>query len=223
MPKCLKTSLHRMAAIQLAASLMLVSTVAASQELLTGDASDEGVELRLSPSPVLIADTPPPFDEDHVKRMDDAISRGLAIVQKAAKNYPEHRQCFSCHHQTLPLLAIREAQQAGLATEKEVAGVIADHTTKSFASRINKLRAGRGIGGKANTVGYGLWTLDLAEHQSDETTDAMVEFLLKDQREEGRWVPPSNRPPLEESQVAVTVISAYYMRRFTQDVMSDDV
>ena len=224
MPNCLRTSLGQLFAILCAVSFLLVSAVANAQGIVTGDPGDEDVELRISPgSPALIADTPPPFDEDRVKRVDDAIERGLAIVQKAAKNYPEHRQCFACHHQTLPLLAMHEAEQAGFRTDKDVAGIIADHTAKSFSSRVNKLREGRGIGGKANTVGYGLWTLDLAAHQADETTDAMVEFLLKDQREDGYWLPPSNRPPLEESQVAVTVLSAYYMQRFTEDGMSDDV
>ena len=43
---------------------------------------------------------------DKVRR---AVEGGLRIVQKGAKNYPENRNCFSCHHQTLPMFAMREA------------------------------------------------------------------------------------------------------------------
>lgn len=153
----------------------------------------------------------------------DAIERGLAIVQKAAKNYPAHRQCFSCHHQTLPLLAMAEAREAGFKIDEEAFEATKQHTLKSFSSRLEKLRAARGIGGRANTVSYGLWALDVAGHQPDDTTAAMVDFLLKNQNEDGRWTPQSNRPPLEESPVAVTVLSSYYMRRFAQERHGDDV
>jgi len=162
-------------------------------------------------------------DEPRENRIDDAIRRGLSVVQKAAKNYPDHRQCFSCHHQTLPLLAMREAEAAELAIDDEIANGILDHTFKSFHARVKKLRAGRRIGGRANTVSYGLWTLDLAERKADETTAAMVEFLLKNQRDDGRWTPPSNRPPLEASEVAVTVLSAYSMQQFAGASQRDDV
>ena len=45
-------------------------------------------------------------EKPRVKPAADAIERGLAVVQTAARNYPRHRQCFSCHHQTLPLFAM---------------------------------------------------------------------------------------------------------------------
>jgi hypothetical protein len=63
----------------------------------------------------------------------------------------------------------------------------------------------------------------LSEHDADETTSAMVQFLLKTQRDDGSWRPPSNRPPLEESVVSVTVLSAYYMSQFTNDEQEADV
>ena len=47
--------------------------------------------------------------------------RGLALVQKAAANYPNHRTCFSCHHQTLPMLAVVAARGWGVAVDAGVA------------------------------------------------------------------------------------------------------
>ncbi|MGC6437343.1 MAG: hypothetical protein ACON5I_13370, partial [Verrucomicrobiales bacterium] len=32
----------------------------------------------------------------------NAVEGGLRIVQRGAQNYPNNRDCFSCHHQTLP-------------------------------------------------------------------------------------------------------------------------
>ena len=46
-------------------------------------------------------------------KIREAVSRGLGLVRTAAENYPNHRDCFSCHHQTLPMLAIVTARAAG--------------------------------------------------------------------------------------------------------------
>ncbi len=44
--------------------------------------------------------------------LESAILQGVSLIRQAATNYPKHRQCFSCHHQTLPMLALREARSA---------------------------------------------------------------------------------------------------------------
>jgi N-acyl-D-amino-acid deacylase len=162
-------------------------------------------------------------DEISQVRLDDAIQRGLSVIQKAADNYPSRRKCFSCHHQALPLLGMQQARNVGMDIDEKIFARTASFTFDSFHSRISKLQSGRGIGGRANTVSYGLWTLGLSEHDADETTSAMVQFLLKTQRDDGSWRPPSNRPPLEESVVSVTVLSAYYMSQFTNDEQEADV
>src|SRR5262245_29670662 len=47
-----------------------------------------------------------------------AAGRGLKVVEKAARSYPEHRDCFSCHHQTLPMLAMEIARERGLPADR---------------------------------------------------------------------------------------------------------
>ena len=49
-------------------------------------------------------------DEAARDRLQKAIDGGLEIAQKGAANYPENRSCFSCHHQSLPMLAMAEAR-----------------------------------------------------------------------------------------------------------------
>ena len=145
--------------------------------------------------------------------IEQAVENGLRIVQKAARNYPQHRQCFSCHHQTLPMHAMATALEHGFEVDQPLLQEQDQFTRDSFLERIKGLREGRGIGGAAMTVGYGLWALDVAGVARDETTDAMVSYLLQTQRDDGSWNPPSNRPPLEESSIMATTIAAYYMQQ----------
>jgi N-acyl-D-amino-acid deacylase len=144
-------------------------------------------------------------------------------VEKAAANYPKHRQCFSCHHQTLPMLAMATARDRKLATDAELFKMQAEFTHKSFNDRVEPMKEGKGVGGMSMTVGYGLWTLDLADWKPDETTEAMVTFLLKNQKDDGHWTFQTNRPPMEESNVTSTVLAAYGMRKFATESQREAV
>ncbi len=54
------------------------------------------------------------------ERITAAVARGLPLVEKAAARYPEHRKCFSCHHQTLPMLAVVAARSSSLPADAGV-------------------------------------------------------------------------------------------------------
>lgn len=145
---------------------------------------------------------------DHREQVARAIERGLAVVQKGARNYPSHRKCFACHHQTMPLLGVTAARAAGQSVEAEVADDILKFTETAFRGKLDELKAGEGIGGKGLTVGYGLWTFKLGGTHPDEVTEAMVGYLLKLQQPDGHWELHSIRPPAEESLVMCAVIAA---------------
>jgi N-acyl-D-amino-acid deacylase len=87
-------------------------------------------------------------------------------------------------------------------------------TYDSFKARIENLKDGTGIGGRAMTVGFGLWALDLGSWKMDDITSAMVSFLLKNQEADGHFSSNLNRPPLEDSIVTSTAIVAYYTQKF---------
>jgi len=143
-----------------------------------------------------------------------AVEAGLRTLEKSAAIYSEKRACFSCHHQTLPMQAMVIARQHGFKIDENLFRAQARFTHESFRSRAGDLRDGTGIGGKSMTVGYGLWALHLANWDRDDTTAAMIAYLLKTQAEDGRFWSNTVRPPLEDSAFTATTIVAYYMQRF---------
>jgi N-acyl-D-aspartate/D-glutamate deacylase len=145
----------------------------------------------------------------------------LALAEKAAANYPNNRACFSCHHQTLPMLAMAAAGTAGLTFNRGLLQEQADFTLDSFKDRRETIRQGRDVGGGAMTVGYALWALRVSGRHPDETTEALVDYLLKTQKPDGRWASSSNRPPLEESSATATILAADAVRRFATDAQRD--
>lgn len=151
------------------------------------------------------------------EKIVSAVESGLRVIQKGAANYPNNRECFSCHHQTLPMQAMVVARRAKIAIDEKIFGDAAEFSHASFESRLKELRAGDGIGGKAFTVGTGLWALDLAGRKPDETTSAMVTYLLKNQQPDGHFELHSIRPPMEESRVTTAVLAAYFAQKYATE------
>lgn len=148
-------------------------------------------------------------------RLDDAIDRGFKILYKGVQNYPEHRSCFSCHHQALPLLAMSQHQSNSTPYWKTpIAQSILEFTEESFVGKRELMRMGQGVGGKALTAGYGLWTMDLARAPRNDTIDAMLEYLLVTQSQDGAWDFQSLRPPAASSRSMATAIAVYSLRAF---------
>src|SRR5947209_2941844 len=58
--------------------------------------------------------------QDASSSLEKALTLGLPVVQTAAARYPEHRKCFSCHHQTLPILAISAILDSGIAVDPSI-------------------------------------------------------------------------------------------------------
>src|SRR5690349_17973048 len=90
-----------------------------------------------------------------------SVERGLTVLERGAREYPSHQTCFACHHQTLPLLAMKTARDAGLRFDQELFNDQQKFTRKSFDERKERLAKGEHVGGRAATVSYGLWTLNI--------------------------------------------------------------
>ena len=153
-------------------------------------------------------------DAGETPSIRSAVGRGLEGATKAAGRYPESQSCFSCHHQTLPLLAAVTARDHGLAIDETLLPAQKAFTHASFHDDLDDLRAGRRIGGRAMTVGYGLWALRLADTPADETTEAMIAYLLKTQHDDGHWSRQTSRPPLEDSNVTCTTLAIYGLQKY---------
>lgn len=164
--------------------------------------------------------------------VETAVRRGLNRVQLAAVNWHSNEDCFSCHHHTLPMLASLEGLRVGLPLDTEWMDVQADSTHSYFELRVDDMNAGSHVPGGAATVGYGLWALHLDERPPDETTTAMVNYLLQIQgvarlrdgrRPElatvnrGRWIASCRRAPMQSSLVADTILSLIGIERYASD------
>ena len=163
--------------------------------------------------------------------IEAAAERGLAITRQAGRNWLQNKSCFSCHHQTLPMLADVEAVKAGFKTNAADLKAQADHSHLYFRERIDLMNAGRHLGGGSSTAGYGLWAMMLDQRPPDATTEATVSYLLASQgiarldrgvpdkekeavRLDGPWLPSCSRAPITSSRIGTTVLALIGMQHY---------
>jgi squalene cyclase len=136
-----------------------------------------------------------------------AVAKALPLIQKGAAGHRAQRTCFACHHQGIPILAMVTARARGFAIDDDE---LAKHQ-KFIVDFLDRNRAqyaqGRGQGGQVDTAGYALWTLELADWQPSETTEAVAEYLLLYQKSADHWRVTSNRPPSEVSHFTTNYVA----------------
>jgi N-acyl-D-amino-acid deacylase len=158
---------------------------------------------------------PDPHREDP-QAISHAIERGMAVLQKGIRSYPNHRQCFSCHHQALPLLSLLMNQPQGTRSDvfSGTANSIVQFTRAAYIDSVDRIGEGNGLGGRSLTAGYALWTFDMAGHPSDEVTESMVRYLLHHQQPDGSWEFHSFRPPAASSKAMTAALAIYGLRAY---------
>lgn len=143
-----------------------------------------------------------------------AVGRALSVVNKAAVGHAENRDCFSCHQQSLPLLAFAAAGKAGFAVEAGWNKRQADHTIAFLDKNQANYLSNKGTGGQVDTAGHILLGLAAAGHPPDANTDAIVHYLLKRQAADGHWNCSSDRPPSEASNATTTWLASAGLKAY---------
>lgn len=144
-----------------------------------------------------------------------AIQKSLPLLEKGAKgSLQQRKQCFNCHNQGLPLMAMIEAEARGIAIDSALRAELVQFTSEFLARNKLQYLEGRGQGGQIDTAGYALWTLEKEGTRPNETTSAVVEYLLIYQNQLDHYESDSNRPPSEQSDFTSTYVAVRAMTMF---------
>jgi len=143
-----------------------------------------------------------------------AVERALPLLTRSAVEYTRRRDCFSCHHQAMSVLALTTARARGFTIDSAALRLQAAHTLRDLENAREEYRQGRGQGGQATRAGYALWSLELAGTSPDATTEAVAGYLLRWNAAEGHWRTSARRPPSEASSFTSTAVALRGLRAF---------
>jgi len=120
----------------------------------------------------------------------------LGRLQPVGQVLYERSKCVSCHHQTLPLMAMTLARGRGVAIDEGASARAVQAVLDVWSGRRENLMLARSRdGGGANELTYGLLALLDAGVPRNAVTDVAVANLLSTQRTDGSWVFLDTRPP----------------------------
>ena len=152
-----------------------------------------------------------------------AITRALPLLAKGAAGHVAQKQCFACHNQTLPLLAFTTARDRGLALAEPDLPKQCRHIAAFLDENRKSYLEGKGQGGQVDTAGYALLALELGGWKADATTDAVVEYLLRRNKDQDHWRTTSHRPPSETSDFTPTYLAIRALRHWGKPAQAERI
>jgi len=151
-------------------------------------------------------------------RVSSSVRRSLELLQQTAATYTDQRDCFSCHHQALPSMAVALAASRGFDVSLPQVAWQSKFTANFFLQRSEKLEQGSGVPGGPYTAAYAALQLAADGAREPEASQLLVTYLRKTRQQDGHWKIQTHRPPLEDSDFTATALSLAALRLHSQDV-----
>jgi prenyltransferase/squalene oxidase-like repeat protein len=134
----------------------------------------------------------------------EAATRAVRLIDRTSANFLTTRTCFTCHTQTLSSIVLRDARKVGIEIDEA-----------NFKRQYERAFEDSMFGGvRVDTVGYGLWALDIGQHAPNEKTEKLAGYLLNYQKELGIWKTIVNRPPAEASNFTTNYVAIRALNRY---------
>ena len=152
-----------------------------------------------------------------------AAEKGLPLILKSLAKYPDHRDCFSCHHQAVPVLALTTLKERGFAIDPEAISGPVELTETDLRTALEAYKKGDGQGGGVTRAGYALLTLERGDKKADDVTDAVTTYLLKRDESKDHWRGASNRPPSEASEFTATYLAIRGLKAYGSEANKDQI
>ena len=145
-------------------------------------------------------------DESRVKA---SVEKALELLQRSGLQFARVSGCYSCHHQSLPQLALGIARTRGLQVDEAAASQQVEATIGLLRGVHQEALKNRDrIPDPPIALSYTLLGLAAGRYRADEITESMAHVIAAWQSDDGAFYPlPAVRPPLESSDITATALS----------------
>jgi ankyrin repeat protein len=137
-----------------------------------------------------------------------AIEAALTRLQPSGPAFYDGAKCVSCHHQSLPAMAVTLAAHRGVPVDNLLASHAATVTINQWRAQEDQLFLGGGGIGLFASATYGLVAFAEEGVPANPAIDAAVIRLAAYQERNGSWDMGNNlRPPLDGSPISRTALA----------------
>ncbi|MCX6951910.1 MAG: ankyrin repeat domain-containing protein [Verrucomicrobia bacterium] len=143
----------------------------------------------------------------------DLLARGSDTFLENA--FVQRSKCTSCHQQDLPGVAFELARVRGFRVNDAVEGRQHEVLTARWNAAAESARQMTDpVPDPVVSLGYGFFGLHAARYAPDDTTDALVRYLLRVQQPAGNWAAFDRRPPMEDGVIVGTAWATLPLRDY---------
>jgi ankyrin repeat protein len=185
--------------------------------LTRGETEVAGI-LRAAGGKALVQQSPALRTPEHPRGVRVAIQAALDLLVPSSVASFERWQCVTCHHQSLPAIAVKVARDHGVFVHDAVGGYKENATVARTQSTVEDRMLGRGIINE-----YEVLALAERKTPANLVTDAMVHQIALAQQADGGWRELELlRPPLDSGRIPATALAVQALATYAPPVMRDD-
>ena len=160
-------------------------------------------------------------DPEAIKK---AINKSLPLLQRTSHVFLENAGgCQSCHHQDLTAVNLSLAKEKGFAVNDTSLNEIFDSIMHVIRSRKEVLVQNDDPVAIVMSSGYQLWALWANRYKSNKLIEMLVKTLMQRQTNDGSWVSPSPRPPLEYYAFSATALMVSAIQYYSPASLKPEV
>jgi hypothetical protein len=134
-----------------------------------------------------------------------AATKAVALLQNVAAKW--RMPCFSCHHQSLPTMALETARSHGIPVAESLAEDAARRTF-AYLADVDAAAQVQVLIDPATSEGNSLLAAHAAGVRPSLTTALYARHIARNQRADGEWATFDSRPPQGEGLFAATAVAA---------------
>lgn len=173
-------------------------------------------QLRAAGAHSMAAPNPAPAPVVEPRTAREAIEKALALLQTSGPVFFRQSDgCISCHHNSLPAIAVKRAIDKRVAVNT----ALATHSSKAAMATWRPVQENMAIGassvpGMVANLGYELMALAEERFPRNFVTDAAALGLARLQRSDGSWTIADGRPPIAGSDIMWTALAVHGLQAY---------
>ncbi|MES1221545.1 MAG: hypothetical protein ABUT20_38955 [Bacteroidota bacterium] len=168
-------------------------------------------------------------DKNKTAEIRSAVSKSLSVLQVSShvflKNVITLTNCHSCHNQGLGVVTFALAKENGFTIADSIFNEAIDSTCNFYKITANLQPLAENDDPVATTMtgNYDLWGLSAAHVKSTKTIDLLARNIMRRQSQDGSWVSPGQRPPLEYYTFSATALAIKNIQAYTPPILHKEV
>lgn len=155
--------------------------------------------------------------EIDAERVRAAAGKSMVLIQQSPLIFFKKAGCVSCHHQSLPAMAVGFARARGFAVDESKARELNQTVATMMRARRERMLQAMTDGAGHHSVAYTLAGMAAQDLPADALTDTMAIHMAEGQMPEGYWSTAPDRPPVQYSDYTTTALGVWSLRKYAPE------